>query len=348
MSICNCTPIIAEILTPVNILNGTGEILSDKSASGKERPWAEKKEAGQKLYKLLKIAKKNDETIITDSMLEKVHHCGEHLIFKQCPTHSGEKRLIKADFCRHRLCPMCNWRKSLKMFSQMSEIVEKMTDDTKDLRFIFLTLTVRNCTGDKLSETIDQMNKAFALLTNKSQTLAATKSIKKYILGYFKALEITYNYKADTYHPHFHVVLAVPNSYFTRGFTKTEKWVEIWQKCLGVDYKPVVDVRSVDTTDKGALCEITKYATKGEYLLDGIREEQAARAVAVMAKTLKNRRLVGYAGLFREVRQFLKQDDIEDGDLIRVTGEQENDTCKVCGSKLLEHMYTWRIGAYVN
>lgn len=348
MSIFNCTPIVSETFTTGNIIFGTGEILSDQSVSGKERPWKEKKEVGLKLYKLLKTAREKDNTVISESMLDKVQHCGEHLIFKQCPHHSNEKHLVKADFCRHRLCPMCNWRKSLKMFSQMSEIVEKMTDNTKDLRFIFLTLTVRNCEGDKLSETIDHMNNAFTLMTSKNRTVAISKPIKKYILGYFKALEVTYNVKADTYHPHFHVVLAVPNSYFTRGFTKTEKWVEIWQKCLGVDYKPMVDVRSVDTTDKGALCEITKYATKGEYLLDGIQEQQASGAVAVLAKALKGRRLVGYSGIFREVRKFLNHDDIEDGDLIHVTGEQENDTCKICGTKMLEHMYKWRVGAYVN
>jgi len=231
------------------------------------------------------------------------------------------------------------------MFSQMSEIVEKMTDDRRDLRFIFLTLTLKNCTGDKLSETIDHMNNAFKLMTDKTKR---SNSVQKYILGYFKALEVTYNVKADTYHPHFHVVLAVADSYFTRGFTKTEKWVEIWQKCLGIDYKPVVDVRSADIANKGAICEITKYATKGEYLLDDISQEQAARAVIVLAKALKNRRLVGFGGLFREVRKFLQHDDIEDGDLIHITGEQDNDTCKICGSKLLEHMYEWRIGAYVN
>ena len=347
LSVLSCTPIVPETYTPSNIF-GTGEILSDISASGRERPWSEKKKASQKLYKLFRLARGSDETVITASALDRLNHCAEHLVFKQCPNHSAEKHLTKGDFCRNRLCPICNWRKSLKMFSQMSEIVEKMTDDRRDLRFIFLTLTVKNCKGDELSDTIDHMNKAFKLMTDKKQTLAIAKSVKQYILGYFKALEITYNRKADTYHPHFHVVLAVPDSYFTRGFTKTAKWVEIWQKCLGIDYKPVVDVRSVDTADKGALCEISKYATKGEYLLDDVTQEQGAAVVAVMAKSLKNRRLVTFSGLFREVRKFLQHDDIEDGDLIHVTGEQDNDTCKVCGSKLLEHMYKWRIGAYVN
>ena len=348
LSFLNCDTIVTEKFAKINTQpfeTGTGEILSDISASGRERPWSEKKKASQKLYKLFQIARGSDETVITASALDRLNHCAEHLVFKQCPNHSAEKHLAKGDFCRNRLCPICNWRKSLKMFSQMSEIVEKMTDDNRDLRFIFLTLTVKNCKGDELSDTIDQMNKAFKFMTDKTKR---SISVQKYILGYFKALEVTYNVKEDTYHPHLHIVLAVPDSYFTRGFTKTEKWADIWQKCLGVDYKPVVNVQSVDTADKGVICEISKYATKGEYLLDGIPEQQAAQAVGVLAKALKSRRLVTFSGLFREVRKFLQQDDVEDGDLIHVTGEQDNDTCKVCGSKLLEHMYKWRIGAYVN
>lgn len=344
--------ILAEEFTIGNnsgYVEGTGELLSDQSASGRERPWAPKKGAVEKMHKLMAKARKVDETIVSESMLDNMKHCGEYLIFKQCPHHSGEKFLQKASFCRHRLCPMCNWRKSLKMFSQMSAIVEKMTDDHSGLRFIFLTLTVRNCKGENLSETIDQMNNAFSLMTGKSKTLAITKGLKKYILGHFKAIEVTYNRIDNTYHPHFHVVLTVPDSYFTRGFTKTEKWVEIWQKCLKVDYRPVIHVETVDMANKGALCEVTKYATKGEYLADDMPEDLASQVVLNLARGLKGKRLVTFGGLFREVRAFLQQDDVEDGDLVHVDGDEGNsDICKICGSKLLEHMYKWRLGAYVN
>lgn len=338
------TPIVADLC----YVRNTGEVLSDPAANGKERPWVPKKEAVEVMSELLEIAYKNDKTVISPAMLLKVKHCGEFLIFKQCPNHSSEKRLISADFCRHRLCPMCNWRKSLKMFSQMSQLVERMTDTNSELRFLFLTLTVKNCTGDKLSETLDHMNKALKLLTDKSKTLAASKCIKQYILGYFKSLEITYKVKSDTFHPHFHLLLAVPESYFVQGFVKTSKWADIWQQCLGVDYTPVVDVRSVDMAQKGVICEITKYAVKGEYLLKGVSKKRGAAAVATLAKSLKNRRLVGFSGIFNRVRKELKQDDIESGDLINISGEEKGDICKVCGTKMLDHMYTWKFGVYVN
>ena len=343
---------LAEKLSGVNTLieTGTGEILHDSKDGSKEKPWESKKPQSLILREVFGMARKADPGVITESALEKLGRCGDHLIFNQCPNHSEEKHLAQADFCRNRLCPMCNWRKSLKMFSQMSEIVEKMTTDHNGLRFIFLTLTVKNPSAADLSATIDAMNEGFKLLVDKSKNLAASKAVKKNILGWFKTLEITYNIKADTYHPHFHVVLAVPDSYFTRGFTTTEKWVKIWRACMKLDYDPVLDVRSVDMAEKGAVCEITKYAVKGEFLSDVCPQEQAVRVVTVLANTLRNRRLIGFGGLFRDVRKFLKQEDVETGDLIRIGDDDpEAKVCKICGTKLLKHMYTWRsgVGKYI-
>jgi plasmid rolling circle replication initiator protein Rep len=344
----SCKTSLAEKFPRVNtLIDGTGEILQDFKDGKKEKPWKEKKVLVEKLEELFRIAKEGDPCVISDSGLYSLSHCGSYLTFNHCPNHSEEKRLIRADFCKNRLCPMCNWRKSLKMYGQMTEIVEKMTTDRADLRFIFLTLTVKNPEGQDLSATIDAMNEGFKLLVDKSKNLAASKAVKKNILGWFKSLEITYNAKDDTYHPHFHVVLAVPDSYFTRGFTTTAKWVKLWRACMKLDYDPIVHTQSADMSQKGALCEITKYATKGEYLMN-CPDQQAAAAVAVLANSLRNRRLVGFGGIFRDVRKFLKQDDIEDGDLVHVAGDDpEGDTCKICGAKMLEHLYTWRMGAYI-
>lgn len=40
----------------------------------------------------------------------------------------NEKRLAKANFCKVRLCPMCSWRRSLKIFGQVFiKLIRKKT-----------------------------------------------------------------------------------------------------------------------------------------------------------------------------------------------------------------------------
>ncbi|PAP28174.1 protein rep, partial [Salmonella enterica] len=46
-------------------------------------------------------------------------------------------------------------------------------------------------------------------------------------------------------HPHFHTLMMVPPSMFTRDYVKHARWVYLWRECLRVDYDPNVDVRAV-------------------------------------------------------------------------------------------------------
>ena len=89
----------------------------------------------------------------------------------------------KAEFCRHRLCPTCNWRKSLKLFSQMKEVSARLLQDFPGARYLFLTLTVKNCSGAELAQTIDKMNFGFKLLVNAGKTNASAKAVKRTFWG---------------------------------------------------------------------------------------------------------------------------------------------------------------------
>lgn len=40
---------------------------------------------------------------------------------------------------------MCQWRRSLKMYNNVDEITREMLKQEPKTRFIFLTLTIRNC-----------------------------------------------------------------------------------------------------------------------------------------------------------------------------------------------------------
>ena len=83
MSIFNCTPIVPEILTPVNILTGTGEILSDKKKNGKERPWNRYKKISKILAEIFGEAIKRDPTCISEAAYIALQRCCAWLLFRK-------------------------------------------------------------------------------------------------------------------------------------------------------------------------------------------------------------------------------------------------------------------------
>jgi plasmid rolling circle replication initiator protein Rep len=331
--------IIAENFDVVEF--DTGEILTDTGRNGKEKPWKLHKEEGLRLDNLFVTAKKLDNSIITDNGLKSLEECGDTLVFAR--NEKGEKRLHGANFCRNRLCPMCNWRRSLKMYSQVSQITDKILA-TRKSRFIFVTLTIKNPDGEHLAKALDLMNKGFKYITSKSQTFAPAKKLKESLQGYIKAIEITYNSKDNTYHPHIHCIFQVRPSYFKgTGYIKKSDWVELWQKAMNLDYAPSVHIETIKNMTANAVAEVAKYPTKSADLLKIEDEEQAVQALIVLAKTMKGRRLITFGGEFATIKRELKLDDIENGDLIHT--EQEVDKF----NPIAKVIYRWRaeIGAYI-
>jgi plasmid rolling circle replication initiator protein Rep len=112
--------------------------------------------------------------------------------------------------------------------------------DHPDWRYLFLTLTVKNCSIYELKDTVNDMNAAFKRLTERKTWPA---------FGFLRSLEVTRS-KDGTAHPHFHLLLAVPSGYFVgRKYISTAKWAAMWQECLRIDYTPICDVRIVKPKD---------------------------------------------------------------------------------------------------
>ena len=284
---------------------GTGEILSDRKPNGKERPWKTYKRLGTFLYQLYGRAREIDETCISPSAYLALERCCSWLLFRRYVEGSVLK-LHKAEFCRHRLCPTCNWRKSLKLFSQMKEVSARLLQDFPGARYLFLTLTVKNCSGAELAQTIDKMNFGFKLLVNAGKTNASAKAVKANLLGYAKAMEIKYDAE-KTITPEMYAqrkkyyierglkagsanrIRHVPSA-FSRaahgktvffkgtGYVKQEQWAEIWQDCMKLDYTPQVDIRAIkpnkrateesaaDAAMTAAISETMKYPIKPDSL----------------------------------------------------------------------------------
>ena len=301
---------------------GTGEILSDKRPNGEEKPWKKHKVNSLKLHELYKKALVLDNDLITENRMQSLEHCGNNLLFSI--NDKNEKRLKGANFCRLRTCPMCNWRKSLKMFGQTNKIANKILEQNSSTRFLFVTFTVENCETEKLEETINLMNQGFKRLTDKSKGVKITEKFKNNMIGYIRAMEVTYNQEKDTYHPHIHCIFALKAGYFTHGYIKKSDWQYIWGECCNTEYEPIVKVQTIKNSTSKAVAEVAKYPVKMDELANYDNEKKAIKALIVFTKILKGRRLITFGGVFAKARKLLKLDDVETGDLVNLEDEKEN------------------------
>ena len=263
---------------------------------------------------------------------DRVNECGSFLEFHL----KGDKfKLAKANFCKDRLCPMCSWRRSLKIFGQVSQIMD-ILQERGDYAFIFLTLTVRNCPAEELKETIDALNNGWRSLYHDN------KIFKNTVLGTFRTLEITRNAKENTYQPHLHTILVVRADYYRHDYLTKNDWQEMWKKACGLDYEPIIDVRKIkaDGNIKKAVAEVSKYAVKGSDLLHGDLDEMCD-IVRTFLEALYSRRLCSFTGIFKKIKQELNLDDIESGDLVNTDNE---DLRSDVASAIIR--YGWRYGYY--
>lgn len=279
-----------------------------------------------------------------DAKAERVGECGTELEFRKSEDSSDNWRLSNANFCRDRLCPMCSWRRSYKIFAQVSQVMDVIADK---YAFIFLTLTVPNCEPDRLIETLDNIQAGW-------RRLVSYKRFKSAVRGSFKALEITRNSDVGTYHPHLHNILAVDKNYFSGSdYIKRDEWLQMWQKAMQDPTITQVDVRKCrpkeeikDGTDAvkalgAAVAEVAKYSVKSsDYLIPG-EYDLTDEIVFTLGAALHSRRLTAFGGVFDEVHKKLMLDDCENGDLINVDGSTMRSDVAVMIRK-----YGWSCGAY--
>ena len=226
------------------------------------------------------------------------------------------RKLAGAWFCKVRLCPMCSWRRSLKVAAQMRKIMDAIQAE-QPKAYILLTLTMRNCSPDELDAEITRYLKAFNLMTKH-------KDFKAAVCGYYRTMEITHNLADGTFHPHIHAILAVDKSYFSScNYLSQKKWTSLWKRAAGLNYDPSVDVRRVKGNTAKAVAETAKYAVKSsDYIIPNDWDLTVA-TVKLLDKVLHNRRFIAFGGIFKDYHKKLNLDDAEDGDLIHVDPDEK-------------------------
>jgi hypothetical protein len=125
-------------------------------------------------------------------------------------------------------------------------------------------LTLKNCPVYELRNFIFHLNGSF-------RRLAKLKGFPA--IGYLKTVEVTRGRKGDA-HPHLHVLMMVPPSYFSHGYVKKKEWCDWWKRSAKVDYTPIIDVQAIKAKDSplGLLAEVVKYQTKPNDLIFSDRD----------------------------------------------------------------------------
>lgn len=287
--------------------------LKDVSKKGKDRKWRERK------LKNIELAGRLDK--LGYRSFERVYQCAEVLKFVE--QEEGTKKLYQSYFCKNKLCPICNWRRSMKYAYQAELVVNEAMKRYPKGRFLFLTLTIKNVSGKELNKTLSKMAEGF-------RRLMMYKKVDKNILGYLRATEVTYSSEHENYHPHLHVLLFVKASYFKGGkYLAQEDWTKLWAKAMKLDYVPVVDIRAVKAKKqqdlKSAIIETAKYPVK-PFDVDTekgqLTEEDKDRITEDLTDGLYRKRQIGFGKLFKEIKAELELDNIEEGSLVK-TGAEE-------------------------
>lgn len=335
------------------LVSGDGEI---ETLQDSRYGWKERREKNMRLDGLYEKAGYPEYAA-------RVRDCATFLEFGT--PEGGERRLMTANFCKLRLCPMCIGRRARRSAWKLSQIMNLVERDHQ-VKFIFLTLAIRNVDGPELGNAIGQLTKAWERFLDQRQ-------IERTVKGWFRAIEITRGdnrwhknkrtrkreFREDKgYHPHIHAILAVEPDYFSRESRKSGKYLNQddlilrWKKALRVDYLPTVNIEVTKAKagtgkalasggGKSAL-EAGKYAVKDEDYIDpDLQEERAIEILRDYTEALRKRRLTAFGGWLKEAARKLEAEDLEDGDLVHVS---DDDIVRE-DVKLLIERFCWHFGA---
>ena len=231
----------------------------------------------------------------------RIDFCSQLLNFKLVLEEKELKlKLDSARFCRVKHCPVCQWRRSLMWKARAYRILPIVMEAYPNHRWLFLTLTIRNCVVVELRDVLQWMNKSWQRMVQRKKFPA---------VGWIRSTEVTRSEDGST-HPHFHCLLLIKPGYFGgRSYIKQKDWVKLWRSCLRVDYDPVVDIRAVrrENSPVELVPEILKYSVKESDLV-------ADREWFIeLTKQMYKMRTVATGGV---LKKYLKELEEEPEDLI--------------------------------
>lgn len=228
---------------------------------------------------------------------------GRKAAWKQCCSQvwiKGNGTVSGLTRCHNRLCLICNWRDARANFAEVKQIVSQAEQEGRH-KYIFATFTIRNCNKGELSNTIDELMQAV-------NRLQSNKAWKSRVIGYIRHMEITVSADGNTFHPHYHYILMMPEDYYVNSslYLTRDEWRHKWCKAAHIVdedenqcYIKAVSDKNLDNT----IAEVSKYAIK---MAEEIRT-QSNDIIRELMQSLRRRRLQAYGGLIKEIAQNIKK-----------------------------------------
>lgn len=273
------------------------------------------------------------ECIGYDERAARMGECARHVATQHCEC--GCELVWRTNYCRDRVCPVCEWRKSIVMARRAAGALTRAYSDTHDV--VMMTLTVRNVEWSGLRETLGKMHRAFASLWRKMAP-------KRQMYGYIRRTEVTVG-RDGLAHPHMHILI---DRHSEGGYIPQKELVSEWRREMGIDYDPIVDIRVCweQKERRGLTRYIHKYCTKSSPSI--LLSLDAADAIEYI-EAVKGMRLVSSGGSLKmkdpdEATEDELMAGVEELVLERKWCERSNDfavKCPRCGKKMQLERSEW-------
>lgn len=312
----------------------TAERLAAARVKRAERQADERKPMWQRWDEHKALAVQVGERLIAAGLPKRgwrVKMCNQELDIVRCAD-CGHITIRGASLCRDRLCPLCAWRLAIKRYAAMQKIMAVLaTQSTPGTVYTLITLTVKNCQSKDLAATLKAMSAAWTACTYQ-------RWWRKYIIGWARSTEVTYNADNQTLHPHYHILVVGGGENAGRAIIR--EWLDrasregLTATAAAQHYDKVYATDGAGESFAGAVCEVYKYMVKSSDTL--------AMPLGILhdfAVGIAGARLVSMGGEIKEIARRLSIESLDDAS---DTETPDEELCTHCGSRAVDKMIaTW-------
>lgn len=263
--------------------------------------------------------------------------CGKYIAFEYYRM-QGVKDVKRINLCKDKFCPNCQAMIAQKREAKYTPVLDDLAEEYSLHHVVF---TVPNCEPERLKSTLGAMYKKFGYMVRYFDGRKKVSGIDFLQYGYaggVRALEITQDFKSNTFHPHFHCIVLLRkgielekryvNQYsfdgprLSRKFSEFEVLLQkVWYLLMNGEEVNAASVAALkqgysviaDPAEPGKYHQVFKYAIKGCFK-DGQIYDFATFKTLYYA--LHNRRIIQGYGLlhnydFEEDELFEEEADAE-------------------------------------